>query len=95
MWVGCEPTKEEKEGFGMMLLKFLGLVRCGFGLAVETRNSEISHRHCKVDWSPIKMLDSIPRPKSLTIFDMFNEGMVVNFHKIKTFFVGEKHSSRE
>ena len=92
----AEPTKEEKEGFGMMLLKFLGLVlAAAAGLAVGAATGIVKYLTdiVKLIGKPIiKLLDSIPRPKFIDdIIDMFKaEGMVGKlFTKIKTFFTGE------
>ena len=92
----AEPTKEEKEGFGMMLLKFLGLVlAAAAGLAVGAAQGIVKYLTdiVKLIGKPIiKLLDSIPRPKFIDdIIDMFKaEGMVGKlFTKIKTFFTGE------
>ena len=92
----AEPTKEEKEGFGMMLLKFLGLVlAAAAGLAVGAATGIVKYLTdiVKLIGKPIiKMLDAIPRPQFIDdIIDMFKaEGMVGKlFTKIKTFFTGE------
>ena len=86
----AEPTKEEKEGFGMMLLKFLGLVlAAAAGLAVGAATGIVKYLTdiVKLIGKPIiKLLDSIPRPKFIDdIIDMFKaEGMVGKlFTKIK------------
>ena len=91
-----EPTEEEKGGFGMMLLKFLGIVlAAAAGLAAGAAAGIVTYLTdiIKMIGKPIiKLLDAIPRPKFIdNIIDMFKaEGMVGKlFTNIKGFFVGE------
>ena len=94
----AEPTKEEKEGFGMMLLKFLGLVlSAAAGLAVGAATGIVKYLTdiVKLIGTPIiKMIKAIPNGMQIIIDDVVKlfsaDGMVgKTFTKIKTFFMGE------